>query len=112
MVVVVAGCCRDVDGGSGREPTVACHARRGVCDDRAGSTARTTSGVEQPATTEHGRATTTDPTSHGRAFRPTTHRQLSEAALEAAGVRPELVRISVGIEDPEDIVYDLDRALG
>ena len=42
----------------------------------------------------------------------TTHRQLSESALEAAGVLPELVRISVGIEDPEDIVFDLDQALG
>jgi O-acetylhomoserine (thiol)-lyase len=42
----------------------------------------------------------------------TTHRQLSTEALEAAGVRPELVRISVGIEDPDDILYDLDRALG
>ena len=42
----------------------------------------------------------------------TTHRQLSEAALAAAGVPPELVRISVGIEDLDDILYDLDRALG
>jgi O-acetylhomoserine (thiol)-lyase len=42
----------------------------------------------------------------------TTHRQLSEPALEAAGVLPELVRLSVGIEDPDDILYDLDRALG
>jgi O-acetylhomoserine (thiol)-lyase len=42
----------------------------------------------------------------------TTHRQLSTEALEAAGVLPELVRISVGLEDPEDIIYDLDRALG
>src|SRR3954462_1311360 len=42
----------------------------------------------------------------------TTHRQLSEEALQAAGVRPELVRISVGIEDPGDILSDLDRALG
>ena len=42
----------------------------------------------------------------------TTHRQLSEEALEAAGVLPELVRISVGIEDVDDILYDLDRALG
>jgi O-acetylhomoserine (thiol)-lyase len=40
----------------------------------------------------------------------TTHRQLSTEALEAAGVRPELVRISVGIEDADDILYDLDRA--
>jgi O-acetylhomoserine (thiol)-lyase len=42
----------------------------------------------------------------------TTHRQLSEDALAAAGVLPELVRISVGIEDADDIIYDLDRALG
>ena len=42
----------------------------------------------------------------------TTHRQLSEDALQAAGVLPELVRLSVGIEDPEDILFDLDRALG
>jgi O-acetylhomoserine (thiol)-lyase len=41
----------------------------------------------------------------------TTHRQLSTEALDAAGVHPELVRISVGIEDPDDILYDLDRAL-
>jgi O-acetylhomoserine (thiol)-lyase len=42
----------------------------------------------------------------------TTHRQLSEEALQAAGVPGELVRISVGIEDLDDILYDLDRALG
>ncbi len=42
----------------------------------------------------------------------TTHRQLSEAALQAAGVLPELVRISVGLEDVDDILFDLDRALG
>ncbi|WP_028057700.1 O-acetylhomoserine aminocarboxypropyltransferase/cysteine synthase family protein [Candidatus Solirubrobacter pratensis] len=42
----------------------------------------------------------------------TTHRQLSEEALANAGVLPELVRISVGIEDPDDVIYDLDRALG
>jgi O-acetylhomoserine (thiol)-lyase len=41
----------------------------------------------------------------------TTHRQLSEQALLAAGVPAELVRISVGIEDVDDILYDLDRAL-
>ena len=41
----------------------------------------------------------------------TTHAQLSEQQLVAAGVLPGLVRISVGIEDPEDIVYDLDQAL-
>jgi O-acetylhomoserine (thiol)-lyase len=41
----------------------------------------------------------------------TTHAQLTEQQLIEAGVLPGVVRISVGIEDPEDIVYDLDRAL-
>lgn len=41
----------------------------------------------------------------------TTHAQLTETQLLEAGVLPGLVRISVGIEDPEDIVYDLDQAL-
>ncbi|MHB1171759.1 MAG: O-acetylhomoserine aminocarboxypropyltransferase/cysteine synthase family protein [Lacisediminihabitans sp.] len=41
----------------------------------------------------------------------TTHAQLSEQQLQDAGVLPGVVRISVGIEDPEDIVYDLDQAL-
>ena len=41
----------------------------------------------------------------------TTHRQLTEEQLVAAGVRPDLIRISVGLEDAEDIVWDLDQAL-
>jgi O-acetylhomoserine (thiol)-lyase len=41
----------------------------------------------------------------------TTHAQLDDEALVAAGVSPDLVRISVGIEDPDDICRDLDRAL-
>ena len=41
----------------------------------------------------------------------TTHAQLDDAALVAAGVSPDLVRISVGIEDPNDICADLDQAL-
>ncbi|GGF42929.1 O-acetylhomoserine aminocarboxypropyltransferase/cysteine synthase family protein [Williamsia phyllosphaerae] len=41
----------------------------------------------------------------------TTHRQLTDAQLEGAGVGPELIRISVGIEDPADIIWDLDQAL-
>jgi len=41
----------------------------------------------------------------------TTHAQLSEQQLVDAGVLPGSVRISVGIEDPDDIVYDLDQAL-
>jgi O-acetylhomoserine (thiol)-lyase len=41
----------------------------------------------------------------------TTHAQLDDAALAGAGVSPELIRVSVGIEDAEDICRDLDRAL-
>lgn len=41
----------------------------------------------------------------------TTHAQLSEQQLHDAGVLPGLVRISVGIEDVDDIIYDLDQAL-
>jgi O-acetylhomoserine (thiol)-lyase len=31
--------------------------------------------------------------------------------LEAAGVKPDIIRISVGIEDIEDIIWDIDQAL-
>lgn len=41
----------------------------------------------------------------------TTHRQLSEEEQKTAGVTPEMIRLSVGIEDIEDIVADLDQAL-
>ena len=41
----------------------------------------------------------------------TTHRQLSAADLKKAGVPENLVRLSVGIENPEDILADLSRAL-
>ncbi|MGV8859302.1 O-acetylhomoserine aminocarboxypropyltransferase/cysteine synthase family protein [Rhodoglobus sp.] len=41
----------------------------------------------------------------------TTHAQLTEQQLVDAGVLPGVVRISVGIEDPEDIIADLDQAL-
>jgi O-acetylhomoserine (thiol)-lyase len=41
----------------------------------------------------------------------TTHEQLSEAEREDAGVTADLIRISVGIEDAEDLIHDLDRAL-
>ncbi len=42
----------------------------------------------------------------------TTHRQLSEAEQKQVGVAPEMIRLSVGIEDIEDIIADLDQALG
>src|SRR5690606_3468184 len=41
----------------------------------------------------------------------TTHEQLSEAERRAAGVTPDLIRLSVGIEDVDDLIEDLDRAL-
>ncbi|MFM7252622.1 MAG: O-acetylhomoserine aminocarboxypropyltransferase/cysteine synthase family protein [Ilumatobacteraceae bacterium] len=41
----------------------------------------------------------------------TTHQQLSDEALAAAGVGADLIRISVGIEDVDDIMWDLDQAL-
>ncbi|MFS8038301.1 O-acetylhomoserine aminocarboxypropyltransferase [Xanthobacter sp. AM11] len=41
----------------------------------------------------------------------TTHRQLADEAKVAAGAGPEVVRLSVGIEDAADIIADLDQAL-
>jgi O-acetylhomoserine (thiol)-lyase len=41
----------------------------------------------------------------------TTHAQLSDEEMTAAGVTPDMVRLSVGLEDPEDLIWDLDRAL-
>ena len=41
----------------------------------------------------------------------TTHRQMSPAEQDKAGVRPEMIRLSVGIEHIDDIVADLDQAL-
>jgi O-acetylhomoserine (thiol)-lyase len=41
----------------------------------------------------------------------TTHQQLSEDQLRSGGVDPDLVRISVGLEDVEDVLWDLDQAL-
>lgn len=41
----------------------------------------------------------------------TTHRQLTEAEQASVGVRPEMIRLSVGIEHIDDIIEDLDQAL-
>jgi O-acetylhomoserine (thiol)-lyase len=41
----------------------------------------------------------------------TTHRQLSEEQQIAAGVPPDLIRVSVGLETLEDILWDIDQAL-
>jgi cystathionine beta-lyase/cystathionine gamma-synthase len=41
----------------------------------------------------------------------TTHRQLDDSALAAAGIAPGQVRLSVGVEDPEELLADLRQAL-
>jgi O-acetylhomoserine (thiol)-lyase len=42
----------------------------------------------------------------------TTHRQLTDAQKTAAGAGPDVVRLSIGLEDVEDLIGDLDQALG
>ena len=42
----------------------------------------------------------------------TTHRQLTDEQLADCGITPDLVRLSVGIENVDDIIADLDQALG
>ena len=41
----------------------------------------------------------------------TTHRQLTPQDLELAGITPDMVRLSVGLEHPDDLIEDLDQAL-
>ena len=41
----------------------------------------------------------------------TTHRQLSDEELAGAGIGPGTIRLSVGLEDLDDLLWDLDRAL-
>jgi O-acetylhomoserine (thiol)-lyase len=41
----------------------------------------------------------------------TTHRQLTDAQRVQAGAGPEVVRLSIGLEDPADLIADLDQAL-
>ena len=41
----------------------------------------------------------------------TTHQQLTQDQLDAAGIPDDLIRISVGLEDVDDIIWDLDQAL-
>ena len=42
----------------------------------------------------------------------TTHQQLTAEQQAAAGVHPDMIRLSIGIEDVEDIIWDLNQALG
>lgn len=41
----------------------------------------------------------------------TTHSQLSDEDLTSAGISPDFVRLSIGLEDIDDILWDLDQAL-
>jgi O-acetylhomoserine (thiol)-lyase len=41
----------------------------------------------------------------------TTHQQLSDAELTACGIGPEMIRVSIGIEDIDDLLWDLGQAL-
>jgi O-acetylhomoserine (thiol)-lyase len=41
----------------------------------------------------------------------TTHSQLTADQQIAAGAAPDVVRLSIGIEDPKDLIADLDQAL-
>jgi O-acetylhomoserine (thiol)-lyase len=41
----------------------------------------------------------------------TTHQQLSDDEMRAAGVGPEMVRLSVGLEDVDDLIWDLEHGL-
>ena len=41
----------------------------------------------------------------------TTHRQLTDEQLKEAGIGPEMIRMSVGIENIKDIIEDIDNAL-
>ena len=41
----------------------------------------------------------------------TTHRQLTEDEQRAAGVSPEMIRLSIGLETLDDIIWDIDQAL-
>lgn len=41
----------------------------------------------------------------------TTHGQMNAEELQAAGVEPELIRLSVGLEDVNDLIADLERGL-
>ena len=41
----------------------------------------------------------------------TTHRQLTPDDLKLAGITPDMVRLSIGLEHPDDLIEDLDQAL-
>ena len=48
---------------------------------------------------------------HAPAYSSHTHRQMSDEQLREAGVAPDLVRLSVGIENADDIIADIQNAM-
>ena len=44
-------------------------------------------------------------------MKPAEIRELSDEQLAESGIRPETVRLSVGLEDPADLIADLDQAI-
>jgi O-acetylhomoserine (thiol)-lyase len=40
-----------------------------------------------------------------------THRQLTDKQLKEAGIPPDLIRLSIGLEDPQDLIEDIEQAL-
>ena len=76
-------------------------------DRRAAGALRFTNALKMVAIETHvadAKSCVLHPASH-------THRQLNDEQLVEAGVLPDLIRLSVGIEDAEDIIADLDQAL-
>ena len=41
----------------------------------------------------------------------TTHRQLTDQQRADAGAGPDVIRLSIGLETPDDLIYDLDQAM-
>jgi len=41
----------------------------------------------------------------------TTHQQLSEEDMRAGGITPDMIRLSIGLEDVDDLIWDLEQAL-
>ena len=91
--------------------SAACRARRGcspsasrAASPRASASSRRRSSMSHLANIGDTRTLIIHPAS-------TTHRQLDEAQQLAAGVLPDMVRISVGLEHVDDILWDIDQAL-
>ena len=87
--------------GRGRDPRLRHQGRR---ERRAGSSSRASKLASHLANIGDAKTLVIHPAS-------TTHSQLTPEEQVATGVSPEYVRVSVGIEDVDDIIADLDQAL-